>query len=511
MIKNVIDYLKISVHKYPDRIALVDENRKITFSELDKEAQKVAKAIVGECGNVKRQPIATYMSKSVDCIIAFLGIAYSGNFYSPLDYRMPHDRIQKILNVLRPVAIICHKKILKDIQINSKLISLPDIMKRNVECNIDINIKNILDSDPLYVLFTSGSTGQPKGVVICHKSVIDYIEWVSDIFHFDEKIIFGNQAPFYFDNSILDIYSMLKNGSTMNIIPERLFAFPVELLKYINDNQINTLFWVPSVLIDVANSGAIFNFHIKSIKTIMFCGEVMPNRQLNMWRKEYPEVLFANLYGPTEITDVCTYYIVDREFADEETLPIGKACENTEILVLNDKDMLVNTNEIGELCVRGTCLSLGYYDDFEKTNQTFVQNPLNNKYRDLIYRTGDLVKYNEYGEIIYICRKDNQIKHLGYRIELGEIETIGSSIEGIERVCALYDDLNKKIIMFCALDSDNSELTEKKVYAWLKQRLPTYMLPAKIFLCEHLPVNANGKIDRMEIKRQYKEKNFEIK
>lgn len=511
MIKNVIDYLKISVQKYPNKIALVDENRKLTFSELDNEAQKIAKAIIKECDGIRRQPIVTYMSKSIDCIIAFMGIIYSGNFYTPLDYRMPYERIQKILKVLRPVAVVCNEKQLDGTGMIGKLISMPDVLARTVECDDVIEYKDVLDSDPLYVLFTSGSTGEPKGVVISHKSVIDYTEWLYDVFHFNEETIFGNQAPFYFDNSILDIYSTLKNGATMNIIPERLFAFPVELLKYINENQINTLFWVPSVLIDVANSGTLSSLHMKNIESILFCGEVMPNRQLNMWRREYPEVMFANLYGPTEITDVCTYYVVDREFADEEALPIGKACENMEILVLNDKDELVCINEIGELCVRGTGLSLGYYGDFEKTDQVFVQNPFNDKYRDLIYRTGDLVKYNEYGEIIYICRKDNQIKHFGYRIELGEIEAIGSSMEGIERVCAIYDSINRKIVLYCALNCVDKEITEKKIYMWLKQRLPAYMLPSKICLSRHLPINANGKVDRLEIERQYKEGNHKLR
>lgn len=507
MRRNVIEYLKDSVDRCPNKVAFEDENRKVTFLELDIEAKKVAAQILERCGRVKNQPIAVYMDKSVECIISFLGIAYSGNFYSPLDLKTPMSRTEKIINVLRPIAIIYKDKELKDLSFDGERISFSELKEKDFsESEIEERYQSVLDIDPLYVLFTSGSTGQPKGVTISHKAVIDYTDWLYNKFHFNENTVFGNQAPFYFDNSILDIYSTLKNGATMNIIPERLFPFPGKLLDYLNVNKINTLFWVPSALIGVANSGKLSENRLQYIEKILFCGEVMPNKQLNIWRKEYPNVLYANLYGPTEITDVCTYYIVDRDFADDEDLPIGFSCENTEILVLNAANQLVEKGEIGELCVRGTCLSMGYYGDPDKTEQVFVQNPLHNKYHDLIYRTGDLVKYNDRGEIIYVCRKDYQIKHQGYRIELGEIETICGTLEGMERVCAVYDDKNKRIALFCTLSNQYKEVTEKMIYQQLKQRLPSYMLPAVIRLITPMPMNANGKIDRVKLKQEVQEK-----
>ena len=214
-----------------------------------------------------------------------------------------------------------------------------------------------------------------------------------------------------------------------------------------------------------------------------------------MWRKFLPDVLYANLYGPTEITDACTYYIVDREFTDEEPLPIGKAMPNTDILVLNDKNEPVAGEESGELCVRGTSLSMGYYNNPEKTREAFVQNPLNPYVSELIYRTGDIVKYNEYGELIYLSRKDFQIKHMGHRIELGEIETAVSSLEEISLCCCLYDERRQKIVLFIEGELEKAYINEK-----ISHLVPEYMLPNKLITLEQMPINANGKIDRVKLK-----------
>lgn len=501
MINNVMDYLSESAKLFPNKEALVDENRSLTFLETEYIAKQIAIGIVNKCGDIVNRPIAVYMHKSIEMLCSFFGIAYSGNFYSPIDIKMPLERASKIIEVLKPVAVIVDSDFITngipDVFSDITVIEYDECLSLIVSDDVIGRYRRILDVDPLYVLFTSGSTGMPKGVTICHRSVIDYTEWLKDTFDFDEKTIFGNQAPFYFDNSILDIYSTLKNGSTLVIIPENKFVFPGKVLEFLNEYGINTIFWVPSALIGVANSDAIDKIHLEHIEKILFCGEVMPNKQLNIWRRNYPSVLYANLYGPTEITDVCTYYVVDREFEDDESLPIGKACENTEILILGEDDKPVKKGEIGELCVRGICLSLGYYDNDEKTKPVFVQNPNNKLYRDLIYRTGDLVKLNERGEIIYLSRKDFQIKHQGHRIELGEIETATGDIEEIGGSCAVYDDENKKIILCCSI---NSEIEKKTVYNHLKCKLPKYMLPADIVYVDEFPLNLNGKIDRKRLK-----------
>ena len=234
------------------------------------------------------------------------------------------------------------------------------------------------------------------------------------------------------------------------------------------------------------------------LKKVMFLGEVMPTKQFNMWRAALPEVRYANLYGPTEATGDCTYYKIEREFADSEPIPIGFACSNTEVLLLDGDTLVTEKDTVGEICVRGCSLAHGYFNNPEKTAEAFVRNPLQKNYYERIYRTGDLGKYNAYGELVFMARKDSQIKHMGHRIELGEIETALSAVPGVRRGCCLYEHSTQKIVALFEGDRDPKELTEA-----LKEKLPGYMLPNRFVVLEEMPVNLNGKIDRTLLKQLY--------
>ncbi|MCR2099620.1 AMP-binding protein, partial [Campylobacter upsaliensis] len=360
--------------------------------------------------------------------------------------------------------------------------------KRDEEALTKARLRHI-DTNLLYVFFTSGSTGLPKGVSISHKSVIDYAFWVSEEFELDENEIIANQAPLYFDNSILDIFPTIKEGGSVHLVPNSLFAFPLKVLEYLENEGVNTIFWVPSVLIYFANTQALEKFKLEKLKKVLFCGEIMPNKQLNYWRTHLSNTLFANLYGPTEITDVCCFYKINREFKDEELLPIGKACKNTELLVFDENKNLINeVGKKGELFVKGTSLSLGYYNDIEKTKAAFIQNPLHHNYLDLLYKTGDIVAYNEFGELLCYGRIDNQIKFKGHRIELGEIEAVLNSHAKIKNSACIFKD--DKLIAFYESEE------ELDLKGFCKQKLPPYMIASSFVRVEKFALNANGKIDR---------------
>ncbi len=495
---NVTYWLDETAARFPDKTAYADENKEITFSELRAQARAIASELTQR--GLFKKPVAIFLEKGVDVLVSFMGAAYSCNFYSPIDVDMPGSRVNKILEVLEPAVVITTgtlREVFSAYDYKGEFLLLEEVLVSDVQDDaLEAARGKGIDTDLLYVLFTSGSTGVPKGVTINHRAVIDYIDWVTETFDITEKDSFGNQAPFYFDNSILDIYSTLKTGATTYIIPKTLFAQPVLLLEYLKEKKINTIFWVPSALIVVAKLKAFKNVDLSdTLRRVLFCGEVMPNKQLNVWRRFLPDVQYANLYGPTEITDACTYYIVDREFSDEEPLPIGFPMPNTDILVLNEKNEPVTGEEAGELCVRGTSLSMGYYKNPEKTKEAFVQNPLNQAVPELIYRTGDVVKYNERGEIIYLSRKDFQIKHMGHRIELGEIETAVSSLPEISLNCCLYDEKRQKIVLFIEEELEKAYINEK-----ISHLVPEYMLPNKVVRVEKMPINANGKIDRVKLK-----------
>lgn len=502
MCRLVTDYLNETVKQYPDKIAFIDKDRKITFSELKKEASCIAQEFIKI--EYFKKPILIFMEKSISMISSFMGVAYSGNFYSPIDTKMPEGRINKILETLKPEIIITDKahfeqvySVIKD----KKILIFEDIIKKNIINENDIiTVSNrIIDADILYVLFTSGSTGTPKGVIINHRAVVDYTDWISNCYGFDESTVFANQAQLYFDLSIQDVYAPMKNGSTTVLIANRMYSAPVRVWKMILENKVNTLVWIPSMLCLFANLDILENVEDAPLKTVLFCGEVMPMKQLNYWIRKYPKVIFGNLYGPTECTDACTYYTVNRKFTDDDVLPMGKPCENSEAFIVDEKGKIItNQGEVGELLVRGSCMSMGYYGDLERTREVFVQNPAQNLYPELVYKTGDLVMYNKFNELVYVSRKDFQVKIKGYRVELGEIEAAASAINEINYNCCLFDGKSEKLILFYT-----GKVSVDEVRARLSEKLQDYMMPNEYIQLQEMLFNMNGKVDRKALEKKY--------
>ena len=402
------------------------------------------------------------------------------------------------MNVLCAKNIVTdkvHKEIALELISEDRIVYIEDL--KNTEINeekLKIIRENGLDLDPLYANFTSGSTGVPKGVLVGNRSVIDFIDNFTEIFNITEKDIIGNQAPFDFDVSVKDIYSSIAKGATLVIIPKRLFSIPAELLDYICNNKVTTLIWAVSALCLITTFHALDYKTPDTVNKVMFSGEVMPIKHLKQWIEHLPNAMFVNLYGPTEITCNCTYHIVDKT-KEYEKIPVGKAFPNEQVFLLDDNDKLITDIDIqGEICVKGTCLALGYFNNKEQTNSRFVQNPLNDKYIDMIYKTGDLGEYNKDGEIVFLGRKDFQIKHMGHRIELEEIERAMEKVNGVERSCCIFNEQKGKLYGFYVGNTEKDE-----VIKYLKENLPVFMVPNKITQIEKFPITKNGKIDRKEL------------
>lgn len=494
MVYHVLEYLEKTEMRLGNKIAFRDFMNEYTYTQLKYMSQAIGSYIARK--GIVNSPIVLLMDKSVFTISGFLGCLYSHNFYVPVDVKMPAYRIQMIVDTMAPALLIFDEKnqnLAEKIYGNFKKVSFAECS--SAEISVDIitdRRKEMIDTDPAYVLFTSGSTGVPKGVVIGQKSLVDYVERLCEELQFKESDVFGNQSPFYFDPSVIDIYCTIKMGATMCIIPPSFFTFPIKLLDFLEQNKITTIRWVPSALNIVAGCDGLSHKRPEFLKKIIFGSEVMPIKCFHYWKEHYPEVVFIQVYGPTEITGTCTYYIVPDDYNNEDYIPIGSAYYNTDVFLLNDEKKVTDENEIGEICVRGSCLALGYYGELEKSGKVFTQNPLNPYYRDLIYRTGDLARYNSHRELVFVSRKDYQIKHMGYRIELGEIEHSVYAVDGIKTACCVFDKETEKIGLYYVTDRVGRE----KLYNSLKEKLPRYMLPEEMIKLEKMPLTASGKMDR---------------
>ena len=491
----ILECFEEIVRKHPDKTAVELRDQELSFRELASLSRRLGSSIcrLGPVG----KPIGVIVRRSVDPLIGFIGTLYSDNFYVPIDAEMPAEKIRLIVEDADLSLIICGHEddaILNSIAYSGHILHFDDLSPTECEPPADP------DNDLLYMVYTSGSTGKPKGVLKTQRAEIDFVDAYWERMGFAEDDIIGNQTPFFFDAAAKDIYLMLCKGLTISIIPTELFSFPPELIEYLNENKVTVASWVPTVLSLVAQLNPFSMIKPTTLRKVLFVGEVMPMKHLNVWRKALPEITYVNLYGQSEIAGVCAYYVVEGEFENSAVLPMGKALDNCELFLLDQDAVVTEANHVGELYIVSNALAKCYWNDEEKTRQSFLIRDFG-KGPVRCFRTGDMAQYDADGNLLFAARKDNQIKHMGRRIELGEIETVAGSLPDIDRCCCLYDPVKKKIILFCQLASGSAK-AGKDLRSELKPLLSSYMLPGKVLVKEKLPLNRNGKIDRQALKNE---------
>lgn len=499
---NVIEWLENIKSKYPNKTVFSDTKNTIDFSTVMTYAKAIGSLIADKC--VGKAPVAVFSGRHILTPVAFLGAIYGGCFYAPIDSKLPKARIEQILDTLKPALILTdssNKDFVKDLGFdNDKIIIIEEAVNYKInEDRLGIIHRFSNENDPLYVIFTSGSTGKPKGVITSHHSLMCYIEAYSEVMGINESDILGNQSPLDYIAAIRDIYLPLLHGCSTVIIPKELFMTPVKLFDYMNDRKITSIGWSVSALTVPTSLGAFNHSKPSYLKKVCFSGSVMPCKCLKIWQQSLPDTLFVNQYGPTEATASCTYYVVKEPVDDDDVLPIGLPYKNYNVFLLNEDGSPANQGDEGEICVSGPILALGYYNDPERTKQAFVQNPNNNLYRELIYKTGDIGLQRADDIFEFHGRKDRQIKHMGHRVELDEIEYAAYNISEISECCVLYNKEKETLWLFYV-----GQATVKTIATELRKTLPGFMIPRKIINLEVMPKLPNGKIDMTKLKEYFK-------
>lgn len=497
---NVLLWLEASAQAHPDKTAFADVDSALSYQELVAQARALGTALATR--TQARRPIAIFLDKTTRAIVSLFATVFAGCCYTFIDERQPASRIAKIVERLQPALVLTDAagvaQAREAFPADIELLQVEELLSTPVDDGLlAARRAQALSGDPLYINFTSGSTGEPKGVAISHASVIDFIPNFTSTLGIGADDVFANQAPLDFDVSVKDLYSAIYLGATVHLIPREYFSVPVQLMDYLCERQPTVLVWAVSAMCFVSIMGG-FDYKVpESVRLVAFSGEVMPVKQLKVWRAALPETRFANVYGPTEITCNCTYYFVERDFALDETIPMGVPFANERVFLIGEDGALVSpaTPDVpGEIFVGGPCVALGYYRDPERTQAAFVQNPLHSDYRDVVYKTGDLASYDSEGNLVYHSRVDHQIKHMGQRIELGEIDAAAQAVDGVTRACCIYDTKRKRIKLFYTGDLDKGALSDA-----LHEKLPPFMMPNNVRQIEEMPLTKNGKIDRAKL------------
>ncbi len=496
---NILENLFQTAAEYPGKTAVIDAASDISYADLVDAAARIGNALAPILPAREQASIVIFIDKSIACVKAMLGTLYAGHYYVVMDTMTPHERFREIISALDNRLLITTREEMERVAqlgYEGQVCLLEELEAGSAQG--DAPWQRRIDTDLVYVLFTSGSTGRPKGVAVTHRGLIDYVEAYVPAVGIESDDVLGNQSPFFFDVSLRDIYMAQKTGAAMCIIPAQYFVTPKKLLNFLEEKQVTSIAWAATAYRIVAQFKGLQKIRPSALKKFVFCAEAMPTAVYNYWKREYPDGVFYQQYGLTEITGACSIYKVDREFSDEETIPIGKPFRNTQLFLIDDAGEAISPSEpnrIGEIYVRGTGVAPGYFNDPERTEELFVQNPLHDNYPDIVYKSGDLAYWNEDGDLVYVSRIDFQIKHSGHRIELGEIENGLMAIEGIAGCCCVQNRKADEIVCFYV----GPGVERKDIMIGARKRLPDYMVPTVYYMVDALPVLPNGKVNRRQL------------
>jgi len=506
----------------PSHPAVEDAQGSISYSDLARRAGQIAAELVDR-GVRPGDRVGVLVPKTVDAVASLYGILYAGAAYVPLDVAAPPARLAYMIRNCSMTALLADAgqlaRLMKhepDLPLKAVLIAtgenqLPESLSEALATDF-IAPSDIASRDPLsspvdvatqglaYILYTSGSTGEPKGVMISHGNALAFVDWAHDAVGVNPDDRLSSHAPFHFDLSIFDLYVASQAAATVVLVPQMLSMFPVRLAEWIEQQAISVWYSVPSILVQLVERGRLDRFELQNLRRVLFAGEVFAPKYLRALMQAIPHARYFNLYGPTE-TNVCTAYEVTEPPDGNSPVPIGRPASGASISLRDDDGrVLSDVGAVGELWAAGPTVALGYWNDEAKTAQRFV---IDSSGEDpagpaRCYRTGDLACRDESGELIFHGRRDHMIKSRGYRIELGEIESAMLSHPAVHEACALGIpdvEIGNRIRVCLALHED-APLSQDELHRYLAERLPNYMLPQETFFFEHLPKTSTGKADR---------------
>ena len=496
---SVLNRLDSSAGQYADRVIFKDESSSLTFRQFNDLTRSIGTCLAKLLP--LESPVVVMSGRHSLTPACFLGVVRAGCFYAPMDGEMPLARLKQILSVIQaPVMLVdrAHLDIARSLEYESTILVVEDILNTDIdEQLLQDRQKNLNLFSPLYVIFSSGSTGAPKGVITSHFSLMNYIDAVGKVLDIGADDVIGCQAPLDYIAAIRDIYFPISFGARTCILPKKEFANPIALFETLNREKVTTLCWSVAGVELPAKLGAFDLCKPKYLKKLCFSGSVISSKYLRIWQDALPDVLYVNQYGPTEATASCTYFTVSDKVNEDTVLPIGRPYDNYKILLLNDDNTPTAPGEIGQICVGGAGVTLGYYGNREKTDSSFIQNPLNGNYREILYKTGDLGRWVN-GNLEFHGRMDRQIKHMGHRIELGEIEDTAKGIPGVEDCCALYHAEKEALYLFYT-----GSATAREIAVAFRAELPSFMVPRKMIRLDALPTLPNGKTDMQSLKKMF--------